>query len=365
MDGSRARRGHSVLRRIPLHPFEWITIAVLTIAVGGLRVLGLPITAVSVQETVVNMGRVLPAALGLGLALQGYYQWSEKRPLAPYVRAVRSRESILLWLRLWLACWLISFAYFWVKVYVPLLHEGTFDSALWRIDRIVHLGFSPSEVAIGLLSGTPLVGWLDTWYSVWLASIIWSLAFYAASEDLLLRRRVILSCVLLWIAGATGYLLLPALGPVFVFEETWAGVRGSLPLAEQAQELLITNYQAVVASGAGRTAAFDHRLGVGALPSLHVGFHVLFALWAWQHARVVRVVFVVMSVLTFAGSLLTGWHYAVDGYLGGALAVACYWAARWLERDPDPDTALPDDLPNEREEKPRSDFERFPASIQE
>ncbi|MBW2232998.1 MAG: phosphatase PAP2 family protein, partial [Deltaproteobacteria bacterium] len=215
-----------MLRRIPLHPFEWITIAVLTIAVGGLRVLGLPITAVSVQETVVNMGRVLPAALGLGLALQGYYQWSEKRPLAPYVRAVRSRESILLWLRLWLACWLISFAYFWVKVYVPLLHEGTFDSALWRIDRIVHLGFSPSEVAIGLLSGTPLVGWLDTWYSVWLASIIWSLAFYAASEDLLLRRRVILSCVLLWIAGATGYLLLPALGPVFVFEETWAGVRG-------------------------------------------------------------------------------------------------------------------------------------------
>ena len=29
---------------------------------------------------------------------------------------------------------------------------------------------------------------------------------------MLLRRRVILSCVLLWIAGVTGYLLLPALG---------------------------------------------------------------------------------------------------------------------------------------------------------
>jgi hypothetical protein len=324
-----------LLRRIPLHPFEWIALAASTGVMGVLAALGLPITTASMRDTVVNMGAVLPAALALGAVLQGYYQWTEKRPLGPYLRSLASRESLLLWFRLWLACWIVSFAYFWLKVYVPLLHDSTFDESLWRMDRLVHLGLSPSTLAVGLLGSTPLAGWLDTWYSVWLASVVWALAFFAASEDFRLRRRVILSSLLLWITGVIVYVMLPALGPVFVFEEVWLDVRGSMPLAEQAQDLLITNYRAVVATGESDPSTFDHRLGVAALPSLHVGFHVLFALWAWQHARVVRVVFVVMSVLTFVGSLLTGWHYAIDGYLGAALAVACYWAALHLEREPD------------------------------
>jgi hypothetical protein len=38
-----------------------------------------------------------------------------------------------------------------------------------------------------------------------------------------------------------------------------------------------------------------------------------------------------MALLTFVASVRTGWHYAVDGYAGAALAGAVFWAARRLE----------------------------------
>jgi len=334
-----------LLRRISLYPFEWLAYGVLIGTVLLLTALGRPISGASIQYTFTAMAGVLPAALLLGVALQAYYQWTERRPIQQYLQHLCSREWLLSWLRLWLACWAVSFSYFWVKVYVPTLHEGTWDSSLWQLDRLLHLGFSPNELAVVALGRAPLVGWLDTWYGLWLASVVWSLAFFAASDDSLLRRRVVLSALLLWAVGAIIYLLIPAVGPIYVFEETWSSVRGSMPIAEQTQSMLWSNYQSVLDSRAGEARAFDHRLGVAALPSLHVAFHGLFALWAWQHARVVRVIFVLMAVLTFAGSLLTGWHYAVDGYLGLALAVLCQRVAIWLERDrnegPDGWQALP------------------------
>jgi hypothetical protein len=322
-----------LLRRISLHPFEWFAYCVLIGTVLLLTALGRPISGTSIRYTFTAMAGVLPAALLLGVALQAYYQWTERRPIQQYLQQLRSREWLLSWLRLWLACWAVSFSYFWVKVYVPTLHEGTWDSSLWQLDRWLHLGVSPSEFAVVALGRAPLVGWLDVWYGLWLASVVWSLAFFAASADSLLRRRVVLSALLLWTVGAIIYLLIPAVGPIYVFEETWSSLRGSMPIAEQAQGVLWSNYQAVLESRAGAPMAFDHRLGVAAFPSLHVAFHGLFALWAWQHARVVRVIFVLMALLTFAGSLLTGWHYAVDGYLGLALAVLCQRVAIWLERD--------------------------------
>jgi hypothetical protein len=321
-----------VLHKVPLHPFEWVTLAAVTATTLLLGASGTPASVASMRYTLGAMARVLPMALVLGVLLHGCYCWSQGGPLRPYLRQLLTPAWLLLWIRLWLACWIVSFCYFWVKVYVPLIHEGTWDGALWEADRWMHLGFSPNEVAVALLAGSPLAGLLDTWYSLWLASVVWSLAFFAASDDSLLRRRIVLSCLLLWICGATLYLTIPARGPIFVFERTWADLAGSLSHAEQAQMLLRNNYEAMLATRAGDVRPFDHRLGVAALPSLHVGFHALFTFWAWRKARGLRFLFLGMTLLTFIGSVLTGWHYAVDGYVGLAVAYLCYRAALWLER---------------------------------
>ena len=31
------------------------------------------------------------------------------------------------------------------------------------------------------------------------------------------------------------------------------------------------------------------------------------------------------TFLIFLGSIHLGWHYAIDGYFGAALAVVCWW----------------------------------------
>ena len=92
---------------------------------------------------------------------------------------------------------------------------------------------------------------------------------------------------------------------------------------------------------AGRTGVlreFNPIYSIAAMPSLHVGAHALFAFWSWRHARPLALVFILATFLTFVGSLVTGWHYAVDGYAGILLAFASYRLAFALERAPECDT---------------------------
>ncbi len=65
--------------------------------------------------------------------------------------------------------------------------------------------------------------------------------------------------------------------------------------------------------------------GISAMPSLHNASAVLFALLGWQVSRAHGIALTIFAVLIFLGSIHLGWHYAVDGYLGAALAVVIWW----------------------------------------
>ena len=92
----------------------------------------------------------------------------------------------------------------------------------------------------------------------------------------------------------------------------------------------------------GNLRQFNPTRGIAAMPSLHVGVHFFFFLWARRRARPLAMPFALATALTFAGSLLTGWHYAVDGYVGMLLAWLCYRIGRWREgEDPVEDPAFP------------------------
>jgi membrane-associated phospholipid phosphatase len=40
----------------------------------------------------------------------------------------------------------------------------------------------------------------------------------------------------------------------------------------------------------------------------------------------------VFAAIIAVGSVLLAWHYAVDGYAGAAIALACWWLAGRLAR---------------------------------
>ena len=312
-------------RRLPLRPFELAAVAFAVLALGGLAVLDLAPGLDSAVGQIRITVAVLALSLPVGVGGQAAWQLVSRRPVGAYLAEVARARWLWLWARLWAACMLTSFVYFWLKVCVPLIHPQRFDDALWRLDRALHLGVSPSFLLQSLLSASGALRLLDYWYGLWLVTLVASISFFAAAADAALRRGVVLSCILVWAAGAGLYATLPALGPVYAFRSAFEALPAEMPIAAAQQDLLWSNYERVrgVAQGVA-----DHTRGVAALPSLHVAFHALFAFWAARSARGLLPLFAAATLLTFVGSVRSGWHYAVDGYLGvllawGAFRVSC------------------------------------------
>jgi PAP2 superfamily protein len=334
------RRWSAALR---LYAFEIATLGSMTVAYAFLRACGLRMDWQTVRYIVLPALKMLPKALLVGIALQLLFRLLARRPLLTYLRGAARPGWWALWLRLFLAAVLMTYGYFWLKVAVPLVNPRLWDDTLWRLDTWIHFGLSPSIFAANLFAGTPLVALLDRWYALWVATVFYTFAFWSAGLDPRLKRRFMLSCVLLWTLGSWIYVAVPAMGPAFAAPRVFDVIGEGMPSARAGQRVLLENYQRMVTGRRlGLLNRFNPTRGVAAMPSLHVGAHFLFFLWARRRVRLLALVFALFTVLTFFGSLLSGWHYAVDGYVGMLLAWLCYRAGRWREgEDPVADPAFP------------------------
>ena len=63
--------------------------------------------------------------------------------------------------------------------------------------------------------------------------------------------------------------------------------------------------------------------GLMAMPSMHLTVVSLYVLFFWNEGRYCRWAAVIYAALVFMGSLYSGWHYAIDGYVGFAIAYVC------------------------------------------
>lgn len=321
-DEARGRRWLGVF-----HPFEVYTLVLVAGAVLFLRGNGLNVDWVTVEYTLYPIVPLLPGALLTGVTLQAAYRLITRRSLSAvkeYLARVLTLRWLALWLRLYLAAMLMTYAYFWVKISVPLVNHGLWDRELWNLDVLLHADISPSVFVTQVFQDTPLLGLLDDWYGFWSETVYYVMAFFAALPEELPRRRFMASCVFLWSLGSWLYMALPALGPIYAFPQVWNDLLDQMPVARNMQIRLWGNYQTVLGGRTGPLRRFNPTLGVAAMPSLHVGAHWLWALWCRRHARLLFVPFVVGTLLTLIGSILTGWHYAVDGYAGLLLAWLCY-----------------------------------------
>lgn len=267
--------------------------------------------------------------MGVGLHLAAHLvTW--RSPVA-WLREILRPRQLLLLARVWAAAMVMTYAYSWLKVSVPLLRADLFDATLWRLDRALHLGVSPSLFALELLGRGATARWIDVWYALWLTTVLAAQSVLFLSRAPERRRNFALACVLLWLAGAWIYFAIPATGPAFFSPDAFAEVLPRLPHAAALEAKLWGNYVAMIAAREqGTVFQFKPFLAVAAMPSLHVGAHWMFALWARRHARRWFPLLAAATALTFAGSLLTGLHYAVDGYVGmllawGAVALADRW----------------------------------------
>jgi membrane-associated phospholipid phosphatase len=135
------------------------------------------------------------------------------------------------------------------------------------------------------------------------------------------RLRFFDGFALLWQGGLALYCLLPAWGPVFVTPGTFEPLLEHMPATVRVQSVLFRETLAVVQ---GRLDFSVRFFGLAAFPSLHVGVLTFYALWGRHAGRFWRGAYGAFAGLVLVGSVLTGYHYLVDGLAGAALAWGCY-----------------------------------------
>ncbi|MFI5179763.1 MAG: phosphatase PAP2 family protein [Thermoanaerobaculia bacterium] len=255
------------------------------------------------------------------------------RHASRYVRAFVRPDRILDTVRLVVVLSLATYGYSWLKVSIPLLSPALWDGALARLDAAAHFGLDVNRFALEILPFPPLLRFLDLAYGLFVASILAAAGWFATGLSTPERTRFASGLVVLWLAAAWLYLALPSLGPCYAFPEDYAEARRAMPLQTFTQERLIRQYREVRglrASGRGGMA-LDPVLGVAAMPSLHVAAQAYVAFFARRRNRFLFLLYALAAALTFYGSLVTGWHYAVDGYAGLAMG---WLASRVAGRPP-------------------------------
>jgi len=207
--------------------------------------------------------------------------------------------------------WLQFVCLTWSKVMIPLVTPMWADPLLANAEAALF-----GRDAWRLLPAQNDV--IDAAYLLWPLFI--SLTFVATYFRRQPKREALLLSFFLTMGllGTFGQYLLPSGGPIF-WERLGHGPRfNELVTSDNANrisDILWLAYQE-------KTVRFA--AGISAFPSIHVATTMWLALalrhWAgWIYFAAI-----------FAGSIMLGWHYSLDGIAGAAGAVACYLLARKL-----------------------------------
>ena len=209
-------------------------------------------------------------------------------------------------------------AFMWTK---PLLnHFVPFraDPLLASFDRLLFLGHDPWT----------LLGWMNSWGTAlfyhrgWFAMMIVTLLVVFCHQASPRKSAVLLTYFLLWsVVGPVIHVLLPAAGPVFYEKLGYGSEFAGIQVPEEMVRM--SNYLWTTYNG----DQFGPGSGISAMPSLHIAttawmviaIYALARRWTWAMA--------LPGALIFLLSISLGWHYAADGIVGGAAALACYRVA--------------------------------------
>lgn len=256
-----------------------------------------------------------------------------------YFRIIRSAGWLTDTLRILVFGSIAIFTYGWIKLVVPIYHPKLFDQQLWDLDQALLGGISPNILLLDLLNNHAALRTIDWSYAyIFYVSMTVAFAYFVSEPSRRVRIAFTNGNVLLWLSGAWLYLLIPSLGPAYRFPDLWLVHDEALRRTQSLQAMLMRNYQDVLRA-ANRQPHGSIRLifGIAAFPSLHVAFQTFVFLWMrrlWRSGEVLFGIFVFVIIL---GSIVTGWHYAIDSVAGIALAGICYLStarpaklSRWL-----------------------------------
>lgn len=209
----------------------------------------------------------------------------------------------------------------WIPIYA--------DPYLARLDQAI-FGDHAWVVLTRMLGSPVAVVLLDYAYMSWFL-VMYSAVFTAAfmRGDPERRFRFFTTYFLSWVVlGNIAAMLFDSAGPcfygVFYPENPFSPLFGYLQgVVNSAQPLMALNIQNYLIdqykSGGGIVGD-----GISAFPSLHVGMATLIAIFFYDMNRIIGMAAFGFCAVIFVGSIVLGWHYAIDG-IASFCVVPIFW----------------------------------------
>lgn len=183
------------------------------------------------------------------------------------------------------------------------------DPLLAKIDLALFPWLYIEALNVDAAVATYNVGWI-----LFLAATIVALGLRSESAA---RSRLILAHFLLWCAIAPlVQWMLPSGGPIFYQRLGHGDLFAAYPFNDYAIAASDYLWSFYARGEQGLTS------GISAMPSLHIASSA-WAVLVWRGTRFYVPSLVILAVL-FVLSVSLGWHYALDGIVGGLLALAAY-----------------------------------------
>ena len=308
-----------------------MSLSSLIVAMGGSWILEIPFRSV-VVFTILAVMAVLGATLVLVpllfLKFRDLLRGDFASPFVPefLYRNALAPDRIARFVHVLVAMVIVQLSYNIIKRSIPVIHPFAFDRRLADLDRWLHFGVDPYRLLMPLI-GTPVVTYgLAFAYHFWFTvmTVFWVWQALSDKDD---GIRFLLAFMLLWIVGSGGLgTILSSVGPCY-FTKLFPGDPLFEPLmtylAQASAVFPISTLTIQDALWNGQMTGTGLVHGISAMPSMHVGTSVLFALAAPRRS-VLRKLLAAFAVVIFIGSIQLGWHYAVDGYVAAGLALL-FW----------------------------------------
>ncbi len=222
-----------------------------------------------------------------------------------------------------------------IKKNIPIAVPFSWDETFMTWDQAMHFGVLPHEILAPLFQHPPVTFLVNVNYNLWFL-VLTAFFFWQGfrKQDTPLRQQYLLSYLLTWAVGTCllGTVLSSA-GPCFYGfvvpgENPYAGLMDYLAAANAHYPVWAVPTQATLWQS--HLDGFGDIEGVSAMPSMHVATTILFILCARASGKRWLVwCSWAFSLSIFLGSILLGWHYAVDGYAGALIALLCWKLSGW------------------------------------
>lgn len=207
--------------------------------------------------------------------------------------------------------------FMWTKPLLNHLVPFWADPMLAEMDHVLFLGHDPWTL-LGWLNGRAMAIF---YHRGWFAMLILALIVVLAAAPSPRKSALIFSYFFLWsVAGPLVHILLPAGGPIF-YEAMGYGDRfAGLHAVSETRD--VADYLWRIYAGGG----FGPGSGISAMPSMHIATTCWIVLVIHHFAPRWRTITWAAATLIFLLSIALGWHYAMDGVVGAAVALATYRA---------------------------------------